>query len=77
VATGEQAVRNSETEPLLLSLGETANQLNVCERTVWTMVQSGELAHVRIGRRVLISRAAIESWIAAKETNNTASREVE
>lgn len=58
--------------PLLLSLAQAAKTINVCERTVWTLVHSGDLPHVRIGRRVLISRAAIESWIADKESNGHA-----
>jgi excisionase family DNA binding protein len=75
VHTGEQIVANPQTEPLLLSLSETAKQLNICERTVWTLVHSGELPHVRVGRRVLVSRTAMESWISTKQTNSTASRE--
>src|SRR4051794_646911 len=58
-----------ESIPLLLSFAQAAEQLNVCERTVWTLVHDGELPHIRVGRRVLISRTAIERWISAKEAS--------
>ena len=65
---------NRETNPpsLLLSLAEASKAINLCERTVWSLVNSGELPHLRVGRRVLISRGALERWIAEKETNGHA-----
>jgi excisionase family DNA binding protein len=53
--------------PILLSIREAAITLGVCERTVWTLAQERELPHVRIGRRVLFSRSALEAWIARQE----------
>lgn len=41
-----------------LSIGQAAEQLGVSERTIRRRVADGSLAHRRIGRRVLISRAA-------------------
>jgi excisionase family DNA binding protein len=54
--------------PLLLSIKEAAITLGVCERTIWTLAQERQLPHVRVGRRVLFSRAALEAWITRQET---------
>jgi excisionase family DNA binding protein len=73
----EVAMKYGESEsaaqpPLLLSLAQAARLLNLCERTVWTLVHASELPHVRIGRRVLISRAALEKWIGQQENASNA-----
>jgi excisionase family DNA binding protein len=56
-----------QVTPLLLSIKEAAITLGVCERTVWTLTQERELPHVRIGRRVLFSRTALQEWITRQE----------
>jgi excisionase family DNA binding protein len=49
-----------------MSVPETASNINTCTKTVWRMIAAGELPGViRLGRRVLISRKALEEWIAA------------
>jgi excisionase family DNA binding protein len=65
-------IERDANSPLLLSLADAAKATNLCERTVWSIVHSGELPHIRVGRRVLISRAALERWIAEKETGGRA-----
>jgi excisionase family DNA binding protein len=52
---------------LLLSMSETAAALGLCERTVWTLVHEQGLPHVKVGRRILFSRATLEAWIARQE----------
>jgi excisionase family DNA binding protein len=61
-----QSANRSEPS-LLLSLKEAAAALAVSERTVWTLVQEGVLPHLRLGRRLLFSRTALEAWIARTE----------
>lgn len=51
---------------LLLSLRETATALGVCERTVAGLVATGEIPSVRIGRRRLVHREALETWLLAR-----------
>jgi excisionase family DNA binding protein len=64
-------------QPLLLSLKQAAQALCLSERTVWTMVQAGALPHLRVGRRLLFSRTALESWIARQESSgNTDSQKI-
>jgi excisionase family DNA binding protein len=54
--------------PLLLSIKQAAQALSLSERTVWTLVQTRELPHVRVGRRLLFSRMALESWIDRQQS---------
>lgn len=63
-------IESAANSPLLLSMAQAARAINVCERTVWTLVNDGELPHIRVGRRVLISWSAIERWIASKESSD-------
>ncbi len=55
------------SSPLLLSIKDVASKLGICERTVWTLVKSRRLPHLRVGRRLLFSQAALESWIAEQQ----------
>jgi len=50
--------------PLLLDAHEAARTLRLSERTLWARTKAGEIPHVRIGRRVLYSPAALERWLA-------------
>jgi excisionase family DNA binding protein len=52
---------------LLWDLPQVARSLGVSHRTVKRMVAAGELPGVvRLGRRVLVSRRALERWIESK-----------
>lgn len=54
------------SEPLLIGVEEVARLLNVSPRTVWTLTATGELPHLRIGRRVLYSREGVRSWTQSR-----------
>ncbi len=41
-----------EKDKLLLSPREAAKMLSVCEKTLWTITQKGEIPMMRIGRLV-------------------------
>lgn len=43
---------NASNEPLLLTERQAARALGVSARTVWALADSGELAVVRLGRRL-------------------------
>lgn len=57
---------------LLWSLKQAAQALSLSERTVWSMVNVGSLPHLRIGRRLLFSRAAIQLWIDQQQQGGPA-----
>lgn len=47
--------------PLLLSVPEAARLLGVGPTFGWEMVHTGQLPSVRLGRRVLVPRAAVDN----------------
>tara|TARA_Y100000310_G_C20004888_1_gene500216 strand:+ start:165 stop:347 length:183 start_codon:yes stop_codon:yes gene_type:complete len=49
-------------EPLLLGLKEASELLGIGKATVRDLVRSGELPHIRIGKRILIPVTALKLW---------------
>jgi excisionase family DNA binding protein len=58
-----------EPEPgrMALSVPESAYVFSVSVHHVWRLIATGELASFKMGRRRLISRAAIDAYIAELE----------
>lgn len=52
--------------PILVGIEDVARMLNISSRTVWTLTVSGNLPHVRIGRRVLFPVDAVREWTASR-----------
>ena len=52
--------------PMVFSVKGAAERLGVSGSILYELVRSGEIEHLRVGRRILISRAALEKFI---ETN--------
>lgn len=49
---------------LAMSVAEAARALGVSRDAVYELVRRGEMPHLRIGRRVIIPRQALERWLA-------------
>ena len=49
---------------LLLSVREAAALLSIGRNLCYDLIAQGQLPHVRLGRRVLVSRQGLEAWIA-------------
>jgi excisionase family DNA binding protein len=64
----QQSSSPISSETLLIDVDAVARLLNVSSRTVWTLTSTGQLPHLRIGRRVLYSVASIRAWTEAKLT---------
>ncbi len=60
---------NQDHQPLLLSVPVAARLLGVGTTLCWEMVHTGELPSVRLGRRVLIPRAAVERLAHTSEAS--------
>lgn len=56
--------------PLLLSVPQAAHLLGIGATLCWEMVYAGRIPSVRLGRRVLIPRAAVERMALAQDANN-------
>ena len=48
---------------LLLSPREAAKALSVCEKTLWTLTQKGEIPVMRMGRAVRYPLDRLKEWI--------------
>jgi len=53
----------------LYTVEELAEYWRVCTRTIRRLIENGELAVVRIGRRVLIPQSSIDAFVAARSMN--------
>jgi excisionase family DNA binding protein len=59
---------------LLLPVSEAGAVLGVGRTMAWRLVQSGELASVRIGKRRLVPRVALEQFIESLRAGAEAGR---
>ena len=57
------------TEPIAVTIAQAAAMLTLSERTVRSLVKSGELPHRRVGWRVLISAKALKAFIESEATD--------
>ena len=53
-------------EKLTLNADEVANLLGISRSSVWTAIWEGRIRHVRIGRRVLIPRKALDEFLESQ-----------
>ena len=47
----------------LLTVAEVARWLRITPRTVYRFVRNAQLPHVRVGRGLRFTRAAVEAWL--------------
>ncbi|MCC6669413.1 MAG: helix-turn-helix domain-containing protein [Planctomycetes bacterium] len=64
--THSSTATGTTPSPLALSLAEAADALGVSARTVWSLANGHKIPTLRVGRRLLIPRLALEKWIAAR-----------
>lgn len=50
-------------EPLALRAPEAARSLGISTRQLWTLTNSGEVPHVRIGRTITYPLDALRAWL--------------
>ena len=61
------------TPRLLMTAIEAARALSVCEKTLWTLTQRGEIPCVRIGRAVRYDVRDLDGWIQRAKNSRIAS----
>ena len=47
------------------SPGDLARLLGIARNGVYSALRSGKIPHIRIGRRFVIPRAAVDAWLAS------------
>jgi excisionase family DNA binding protein len=57
-----------EPRPRFVTVGEVADQLRVSNMTVYRLVQSGQLAAVRVGRSYRIREDDVDRFLAGQYT---------
>lgn len=58
---------------LMISVPEAAGLLGISRNLAYDLIHEGTLPHVRLGkRRIMISRAALEHWIACESAVDSA-----
>ena len=55
---------------LLLSVREAATAMGICEKTLWTLTQTGEIPVIRIGRAVRYPVDGLREWIQKKSEDS-------
>lgn len=59
-----------ENDRLAYSIPHAAAQLDCSPRTVWGLIQRGDLHAVRIGRRVVIARSELVRFLRSGSNGN-------
>lgn len=52
-----------EDYPDILNVSQTANILQVCERTVYSLIRERKLGHIRIGSRIIIPKYCLIEYV--------------
>ena len=61
-------MNTSNTEPLLLTVPESAKLLNVSRVTVFKLLRAGRLASLKIGAKRMIPRQELDRFIERETT---------
>lgn len=61
----------ADVQPLAVSIRTAADMVSVSERTMASLVASGEIATVRVGTRRVVPVTSLTDWMAEKIANQT------
>ncbi len=61
--TVKAADNGNGSEALLLTVREAAKLLRISPNTGYELIRQGRIPHLRLGRRILIPRHGLETWI--------------
>jgi excisionase family DNA binding protein len=64
--------KHPNTQGATYSPDELARVLGVARNTVYANLRAGKIPHVKMGRRFVIPRAAVDAWFAAVGQQPTA-----
>ncbi len=58
-----QKINEQTSDVLAKSSRDAARMLGISERTLWSYTKSGDIPHVRLGRRILYPIQALRDWM--------------
>lgn len=59
------------TDRIVLTVPEAARALGASKNTVYELVRTRQIPHVRIGTRIRIPKAALETWLERQAVRST------
>lgn len=59
-----------ETQRLVLTVSEAAKHLGISRALAYELVARGELPHLRLGRRIVVPRRALEAMLEDTATRS-------
>lgn len=59
------------SDRLAISVPEAARALGVSKNTVYDLIRSRQLPHIRIGQRIRIPQAALQAWLDREALRST------
>lgn len=60
----QKRTRAQQTKPAVLTVPEVARALRIGRNSAYEAIARGEIPSIRVGRRVLVPRAALESFLS-------------
>ncbi len=61
---------NLNSFPELMSVEETAEYLAKGKNFVYSLIKSGEIPSIRLGKSIRVLREGLKSWLAVNVNNN-------
>ena len=58
-------------ERIGVSVKKAAEMLDLCEKTMWTLVKDNKIRSVRIGSRVIVSVQSLREFVDGKESRDS------
>ena len=52
-----------------IGIKELAARLAISTRSIWRIIERGELGVVRIGRRTLVAKGEVSKWLAGRQVS--------
>ena len=59
------------TNALVLTVEEARKQLRLSRGSMYEAIHTGQIPSIRVGRRILIPRVALDHLLTGTKTNNT------
>jgi excisionase family DNA binding protein len=58
-----------QTEKMIFTVAEAMKYLGLSRNSIYSGIKSGQIPHIRVGKRILISRVALERKLSDANTN--------
>ncbi|WP_255250330.1 helix-turn-helix domain-containing protein [Lysinibacillus fusiformis] len=63
----DNSINIQTDKKMTMSVAELAEELQISNTTIYTMVSQNEIPHIKVRGRILFHRATIEKWLMNNE----------